>query len=173
MRCPLNKLRTPPSKETCSAPVFVATGSCLLGPSLKFSLVTIKFLVKDYTWKELERPKEACACLNYPVSIIKLLTHIVIGSADLDLPYLEDIAVFQLAALLLSFVPWKAEKQRLHIPNEEVRTEQRLYSVDVMSSSFNPSYCGLCNPLCLKRSLGFCQRNHSQPQQRVCPPRYQ
>lgn len=35
VRCPLNKLRMPPSKETCSAPVFVAAGSCLPGLSLK------------------------------------------------------------------------------------------------------------------------------------------
>lgn len=48
VRCPLNKLRMPPSKETCSAPVSAATGSCLPGLSLKF-------LVKDYMWKELER----------------------------------------------------------------------------------------------------------------------
>lgn len=56
VRCPLNKLQMP-SKETCSAPVFVATGSCLPGLRLTFSLVTIKSLVKDNTWKELEWPR--------------------------------------------------------------------------------------------------------------------
>ncbi len=63
VRCPLNKLRMPPSKETCSAPVFVATGSCLPGLSLKF-------LVKDYMWKKLEwlrRPRPFVLMYNVHV----------------------------------------------------------------------------------------------------------
>lgn len=47
----------PSSKETHSAPVFEAPESCLPGIRLKFSLVAVKFLVKDDTWKELEKPR--------------------------------------------------------------------------------------------------------------------
>lgn len=43
----------------------------------------------------------------------------------------------------------------MRVPGEEVRTEQRLCSMNAMSSIFNLSYCSLCDPLCLKRSLGF------------------
>lgn len=96
VRCPLNKPRMPPSKETCSAPVFVAAGSCLPGIRLKFSLVTIKFLVKDYTWKELERPRRPGSqnetiqaevqwtCSNCPVPILRSFTHFVVSLANPD-----------------------------------------------------------------------------------------
>lgn len=52
-------------------------------------------------------------CTVYPVSIIKSITHIVIRLDDPDLPYTEDIGVFQLATFFLSFVPSKAKKTKV------------------------------------------------------------
>lgn len=46
VRCPLNKLPMPPSKDPRSVPVSAPTGCCLPGIHLKISLATIKFLVK-------------------------------------------------------------------------------------------------------------------------------
>lgn len=48
-RCPGHNLQSPPSKETCSTPVLVPSGACLLGISLTFSLGTVNYPVKDLT----------------------------------------------------------------------------------------------------------------------------
>lgn len=72
------------------------TWSCLPGIRLKFSLVTIKFLVKDYTWKELEEPRRPGSqnetieaevqwtCSNCPVPTIRSFTHVVVSLANTD-----------------------------------------------------------------------------------------
>lgn len=46
-RCRRHNLQSPPSKETCSAPVLVPSGACLLGICLTFSLGTVNSPVKD------------------------------------------------------------------------------------------------------------------------------
>lgn len=166
VRCPLNKLQMPPSKETCSAPVSVATGSCLPGPSLKISLVTIKFLVKDYMWKELEWPRRP----GLMMGLYKLLYTICWNYYKVKhchqacrprLALHGGYWCLSAGDIILVVCSLKGWKQRLHFPNEEVRTEQRLYSMNAMSSAFNLSYCGLCNPPCLKRSLGFVAETRS------------
>lgn len=77
VRCPLNKPPVPPSKETRGAPVSVPTGCCLPGIRLKFSLVTIKFLVKDCMWKELERLRTRLLGMKQDVSMFKCSVSVI------------------------------------------------------------------------------------------------
>lgn len=77
VRCPLNKPPVPPSKETHGAPVSVPAGCCLPGIRLKFSLVTIKFLVKDCMWKELERLSTWRLGMKQDVSMFKCSVSVI------------------------------------------------------------------------------------------------
>lgn len=77
VRCPLDKPPVPPSKETRGAPVSVPAGCCLPGIRLKFSLVTIKFLVKDCMWKELERLRTRRLGMKQDVSMFKCSVSVI------------------------------------------------------------------------------------------------